>query len=356
MRVLDFAHPDPQTKTNGPRLRPVFLPFAGCPHRCAFCGQHLQTGQRARPLAEMHRALRNDLESARAAMAAGQTRPLELAFYGGTFTALPDSDSGPWPERFLNLAAEYRALGVVGRVRCSTRPDRTDPEMLARLKSLGLDMVELGVQSFDDAALAASGRGYDGETARKGCENVRAAGLRLGVQLMPGLPGDRPGEPDGTFRRDIEMTAALRPDAARLYPCLVIEGTPLAQTWRAGGYRPWSLERARAELAHGLERLWSAGVPVIRIGLHPEADLLPGILAGPWHPALGQMVRSLALCAHVLARARELGSGPKSLQTPRRFSGEIMGHKRELWERWKRARIRIEFHEGETFRLALATP
>lgn len=343
MRAVDFAHPDPLTNTNGPHPRPVFLPFAGCPHRCVFCGQTLQTGRRARSLEHIHAELRRDLEAARQR----SDSPFELAFYGGTFTALPDSPAGPWPERFLALAAEYRRRGVVARVRCSTRPDRTDPALLARLRDLGLDMVELGVQSFDDRALAASGRGYDGDAARRGCDNVRAAGLALGVQLMPGLPGDRPG----VFREDIDRVLGLRPDALRLYPCLVIAGTPLAATWRAGRFRPWSLERARAELAPALARLWRAGIPVIRIGLHPEPELLPAILDGPWHPALGQMIRSLALFASIRDRAAALGPGPKTLSAPRRASGELMGHGRELWEAWRRERIEIAYHEETTFRL-----
>ncbi|MEF2146582.1 MAG: radical SAM protein [Desulfovibrionaceae bacterium] len=340
MRLIRFAHPDPLTdrKQYGPQMRPVFLPFAGCPHRCAFCGQHLQTGQTAQPLETHYESLRAHLEQV--ALNAS-TRTLELAFYGGTFTALPE----PWPERFLKLAALHRASGLVVRVRCSTRPDHTDPAMLARLKGLGLDMVELGIQSFDSAALRASGRGYDSETALQGCENVRVAGLDLGVQLMPGLPGDQPG----TFQRDVARTLALQPEAVRLYPCLVIDGTLLARQWREKTYRPWSLARTRQELAAALGALWSRNIPVIRIGLHPEPDLLPAILDGPWHPALGQMVRSLALFDHVRARAANLGPGPNILFAPRRFSGEVMGHGAELRQAWRKAGITIQQHDGQRF-------
>ncbi|MGE4291729.1 MAG: elongator complex protein 3 [Desulfovibrio sp.] len=349
MHALGFAHPDPLTKQmakqNGPRLRPVFLPFAGCPHRCVFCGQQLQTGEHIRPLETIFADLHRDLLRETAAIRPDSpARTWELAFYGGTFTALP----APWPERFLELASKYRAQGLLTRVRCSTRPDRTDPALLARFRRAGLDMVELGIQSFDPAALAASGRGYDGETAQRGCENVREAGLELGIQLMPGLPGDQPG----LFQEDVERCIALRPDAVRLYPCLVIQGTPLAQTWRAGGYAPWSLERTRQELAPALLKFWRAGIPVIRIGLHPEPELLPAVLDGPWHPALGQMIRSLALCEHIRSLALPLGNGPKILRAPRRFSGELMGHGRELWEAWKQAGITIAYDEGEEFLLA----
>jgi len=316
VRQIEFFHPEPPPRAG--RVWPVFLPFAGCPHRCLFCAQDRQTGRDQANLHAAHQDLARDLESA---LTAGRG-PYELAFYGGTFTALPE----PWPESFLALAARYREAGLITRVRCSTRPDCAEPALLARLRGLGLDMVELGVQSFDDQALAASGRGYGGETARQGCRAVREAGLALGIQLLPGLPGDRPG----VFRRDVEIAAGLAPGIARLYPCLVIRGTGLACAWERGGYAPWPLERTRQELAAALPVLWAAGVRVARLGLAPEGMLERDILAGPWHPALGQSVRGLALLGLVREAAGRLGRPLTRLDVPRRYQGELFGHGSEL--------------------------
>ncbi|MBN2141637.1 MAG: radical SAM protein [Desulfovibrionaceae bacterium] len=301
-----------------PRIRPVFLAYLGCPGRCLFCAQHLQTGRGVVGPEQAYESLEQDL--ARAAEAGD--RPFELAFYGGTFSLLP----GDWTARFLGLAAAYKRRGQVSRVRCSTRPDAVDPGLLAELGDLGLDLVELGVQSFDDQALAASGRGYSGRTALEACRMVREAGLGLGVQLMPGLPGDRPG----VFAADAALAAGLRPECARLYPCLVIRGTALAGLWERGRYRPWDPERTVLELSRALPVLWSAGVAVIRMGLAPEAGLVENLLAGPWHPALGQSVRARVLLDAVRARVLELGRAPRRLRAPARHRGEILGHGREL--------------------------
>jgi histone acetyltransferase (RNA polymerase elongator complex component) len=315
-----FSHPEPEAAST--RVWPVFLPFAGCPFRCVFCAQDKQTGRTGTDLETVLQDLGRDLD---AALAAGRG-PYELAFYGGTFTALP----APWPETFLALAARFRSAGLITRVRCSTRPDCVTPDLIARLGDNGLDMVELGIQSFDDHALIASGRGYTATVARQGCETVRRAGLALGIQLLPGLPGDR----SGLFRADVAEAAAFAPEIARLYPCLVVRGTGLAGLWAGGRYVPWSVERAVAELAEALPVLWARGVRVIRLGLAPEDTLEANILAGPWHPALGQSARGLALFGVVEAAVRRLGRRPVRLDVPRRYQGEFFGHGRELAARY----------------------
>ncbi|BDQ34721.1 elongator complex protein 3 [Pseudodesulfovibrio portus] len=315
-----FTHPEPPPATT--RIWPVFLPFAGCPYRCLYCAQDKQTGRDHVDLGNILRDLETDLEQA---LAAGRG-PYEIAFYGGTFTALPE----PWPETFLSMAARFRERGLITRVRCSTRPDCVDPDGLAGLRAQGLDMVELGVQSFDDAALRTSGRGYTGETARAACAMVKEAGLALGIQLLPGLPGDR----DGVFADDVRRTAGLAPETVRLYPCLVIRDTPLAALWEQGEYAPWTLSRTRAELAGALLALWAKNVRVIRLGLPPEGTLAEHILDGPWHPALGQSVRGLALAQVIWEKIQLLGKGPSSLDVPRRYQGELLGHADELAEEY----------------------
>ncbi len=338
-----FTHPEPEPVPT--RVWPVFLPFAGCPYRCVFCAQDKQTGKDEAKLETILHDLEHDLDQA---LADGRG-PYELAFYGGTFTALPE----PWPQIFLGLAMRYRERGLVTHVRCSTRPDCVDDFSLSMLRAQGLDMVELGIQSFDDDALRISGRGYNGETARQACHMVKDAGLGLGVQLLPGLPGDRAG----VFQNDILIAADMEPETARLYPCLVIRDTPLAALWERGDYVPWPIDQAREELATALSAMWKNGVRVIRLGLAPEGTLEKNILAGPWHPALGQSVRGLALLEIVRQKVAELGHAPIRLDVPRRYQGELFGHGNELWERYAKiglAKQKIQYVSGTEFTLATA--
>jgi len=318
--------PHPAPIRDRKKIFPVFLPYAGCPTRCAYCAQPLATGRAAGRdlLPAALESLRRDLEQA-----AAQGRSFELGFFGGTFTALP----GDWAERFLRLAAAFRSPGPVTGVRCSTRPDAAAPGLLGRLRDLGLDLVELGVQSFDPTCLAESNRGYGPDAALAACAAVRDAGLGLGVQLLPGLPGMAP-DPDGPFLRDVALALDQAPACLRLYPCVVLPGTELARRWAAGDYVPWTLAQAADQLGRALLACWQAGVPVIRMGLAPQDGLAGSILAGPWHPALGQMARSRALLAHIAGFLAERGLRPGRLLVPGRDLSDILGHGREMASAW----------------------
>lgn len=327
-------------------LFPLFLPYSGCPRRCVFCAQDRQTGQPPRAPQD---ALR-EAAAALAQRAACRLPAPELAFYGGTFTALP-------PEQLtacLDFARLMRERGWSRGLRCSTRPDCVPAAVLARLREAGCRCVELGVQSFADAALRRSQRGYDAAAARAGCRAVRTAGLELGVQLMPGMPGSTPR----SFLEDVRQALALGAACLRFYPCLVLEGTALAERWRAGEYRPWPLGITLEILADAYVLAQEARVPVIRMGLAPEDGLQAAVLAGPAHPALGARVQARALlrcAARELARSGVAGGERLGLVLPRRLQGMYLGHAGELRAAWQALGVDAgltRFHDAEeTIRL-----
>ena len=330
MNQLRLLHPEPVRKRL--RIIPIFLPYHGCPHRCLYCAQHLQTGMangvqtaaEGPALEAIHAKMVQNL----GLQTTNGSKGLGIAFYGGTFTALPVE----WQERFLKTVQPHRAAGTITHVRCSTRPDSIKANHLSWLRENGLNMVELGVQSFEPEILRQSRRGYEAETAVQACLTVRKSGLELGVQLMPGLPGSTIS---GWFR-DVDQTLALTPEAVRIYPCLVLRDTPLSQAHRAGSYRPWSLSRTIWAVSQALNSLWRQGIPVIRIGLAPEGTLTPAIQAGPWHPALGHMAKSHALRAWLTLSMSALPEAPRLIFVPKRFAAEFWGHKREHVGVWRR--------------------
>lgn len=347
---IDFGRLRPRAARQA--VVPVFLPFRGCPVRCVFCAQDVQTGlggasaSRGEPGRDgaggLLRAARHGL---RLRHEQGQA-PAELAFYGGTFTALPERELADC----LDLAREALEQGWIGSFRCSTRPDRVDASMLERLRSAGCGVVELGVQSFGDSALAAARRGYSGQTALAACASVRAAGLKLGVQLLPGMPGHTPQH----FAADVPAALGAGADMLRFYPCLVLEGTGLAAMWRDKSYEPWSLEVTLEALARGWLAAARAGVPVIRMGLAPEPGLAAAVLAGPVDKELGGRVKGRALLLAVrqaLDAHAARGGGPVEmfdLRLPRAAQGYFWGAGGELRPAWAALGLRTAVFDKDT--------
>lgn len=259
-------------------IYPVFIPFGGCTERCSFCDQGEITGRVDRPTAA-------DLVQTLDQMLPGQGGG-EVAFYGGTFTRLPVDEQ----LAYLRVVKDFQVAGRVGGSRISTRADALSSEIIDLLADSGCRTVEIGCQSFSPEVLQAVGRPGNPALIAEAVVGLRGRSLGVGLQLMPGLPGGDRSEAMSSLRAALE----LQPDFLRIYPTLVFAGTRLAEEFAAGNYRPWSLEEAVDCCAEMLWHCQRAEVPVIRLGLQGQAsyDQGAGPLAGPYHPAFGQLVRS----------------------------------------------------------------
>lgn len=264
-----------------PLIVPVFVPHAGCPHRCAFCNQSTITGSSTAHI---------DTETIRSQISSfldgcrKDSRPSQVAFFGGNFLGLP-------PARIIALlseAARFVAEKKIVGIRFSTRPDTINPESLALLDGFPVETIEIGAQSMDDGVLEQSRRGHTAADTVRAASLVREGGFQLGLQIMVGLPGDSEDVSMETARR----VAELKPDFVRIYPTVVVTGSLLADWFRDGKYSPWTLDRAVALTARMAGFFRENGIRVIRMGLQATEDLQSGdtILAGPWHPAFGHLV------------------------------------------------------------------
>ena len=247
-----------------------------------YCDQYAITGQQTAPSPDQ---VRRELASFQGGPQA------ELAYYGGSFTCLPQRTQ----VAYLQAAQDALLEGTIGGIRISTRPDYVEEETCAFLLEQGVTTVELGIQSFSDPVLARSGRGYTASTARAACLRIREYGFRLGIQLMTGLPGDT----DFQARRSMRASLDLGADLLRIYPTLVLGGTELARLYREGAYQPQSLPAA-VELCKDLLAFAIAEErPVQRLGLNPSPELERSLVAGPYHPAFGGLVRETLRQAHI---------------------------------------------------------
>ena len=268
-----------ETKKIRTSIIPIFIPHIGCPYRCVFCNQWRITGQHFVPdAAYVARQIRAYTTGA------SEGRHLEVAFYGGSFTAIPSA----LQEALLAPARAALEAKVITAIRCSTRPDCIDAAVLSRLRTYGLTIVELGVQSMDDRVLALTKRGHTAADVCRATALLKNGGFTVGHQLMPGLPGE-------DWQSLLQTTAAicrLAPDIARIYPVAVIESTELAEQWRRGDYKALTIHEGVRRSAYMKQHFLEAGIKVIRTGLQATTDLddPSQVLAGAYTPAMGELV------------------------------------------------------------------
>lgn len=261
---------------------PIFIPHAGCPHRCVFCNQNAVTGTTIpSTIPEFESAIEQFL-----GYASDRPSEIQIAFYGGNFLGLSDADV----IALLALAQRFVRDGRADGIRFSTRPDTIDEHRLQLISGYSVSTVELGIQSMDNQVLAFARRGHTSAHAIAATQRLQEKNYEVGLQMMVGLPGDTIKRAWDTARR----IAGLRPDYVRIYPTVVFENSLMAKWYRKGKFTPWSLDTC-VSLVKELYLLFKQkNVAVIRMGLQAEEDFDNGhtILAGPYHPAFGHLVHS----------------------------------------------------------------
>lgn len=273
---------------------PIFIPHLGCPNQCVFCNQRIISGENGFKAEE----IKDKIESALSTISG--TKEVEIAFFGGSFTGI---DRGLMIE-LLDIGYSYVKEGRVSSIRCSTRPDYIDDEVLLILKKYGVKVIELGLQSVDEEVLRVTKRGHTLADARRACELVVSHGFELIGQMMIGLPGATPLSEIETARFIIESGAV----GARIYPTVVFRDTELCHMAINGKYVPISLNEAVIRSASVKRMLVSSGISVIRVGLCASENLDGDdtYYAGPNHAAIGELVENEIYYGIISERLREI--------------------------------------------------
>lgn len=259
---------------------PIFVPHKGCPHDCVFCNQKKITGQTTDVTAnDVTNIIDNHLLTIDK-----NDAYVEVAFFGGSFTAIEMHKQ----TELLNAVYPYVQSGRVKAVRCSTRPDAIDENILTNLKKYGVKTIELGVQSTDEEVLLKSNRGHGRDVVFSSSKLIKDYGFDLGLQMMLGLPGD-------TYEKSIQTAKdiiSLSPKCVRIYPTLVVEETGLLNMYNKGEYKPFDLEFTLSLCAEFLNMFYKADIDVIRVGLQTTDNINEKTVIGPYHPCFRELCES----------------------------------------------------------------
>ena len=304
---------------------PIFVPHLGCPNDCIFCNQKSISGQKKNITKEDAKKIINDY----LASIKDEDAQIEIAFYGGSFTAI----EADLQEELLETAYEYIQKGKVESIRISTRPDYIDKEILKRLKKYKVKTIELGVQSANDYILKRTNRGHTFADVKKASRMIRWNGFKLGHQMMVGLPESTRIDEMNTAKALIK----LKPKMIRIYPVLVVKNTQLEKDYQEGKYDALPLVQA-VEICKELVRIFdNKNIEIIRVGLQNTDEITePGketseVVAGPYHPAFRQLVESAMWYDAIVGKIKKLNVKVKEVEVTVNpiDANNVIGHKKE---------------------------
>ncbi len=263
---------------------------------------------------------------------------IQIAFFGGSFTGIE-------PKRMIALletAYEYVKNGSVQGIRLSTRPDYISEDIISLLLKYGVTNIELGMQSTDNKVLVASGRGHDRQVCFDSAKMIVESGIKLGGQMMIGLPLSTLEKEVQTAKDIISMGAT----EARIYPTVVFADTELYDMAISGRYIPINNEAAVERSAECLELFRDNAIKVLRVGLH-ASDELSNAPFGANHPSIGELVYSRLAYKDIIKSIDNVDVSGKKLSiyvpkgTESIVSGQKAENKRKLAELYKCKRIKI---------------
>ncbi|MDI1495493.1 MAG: tRNA uridine(34) 5-carboxymethylaminomethyl modification radical SAM/GNAT enzyme Elp3 [Cenarchaeum symbiont of Oopsacas minuta] len=284
-------------------------PFA-CPHgRCTYCPGGIEynspnsyTGNEPSTVS----AIKNDydpkmqiLSKIEKLRAYGHDiSKIELVIVGGTFLFMPEQyryefikscydalnghvSSDLTCAQEANVKSEHRNVGFT----IETKPDYCRKEQIDVMLTYGITRVEIGVQSLQDHVLKRSNRGHGYKDIVKSFQEAKDSGYKITAHMMPGLPGSTPEMDLADFER-LYSDSKFVPDMLKIYPTLVLRGTPLYDEYKAKTYKPYKEERMISLIAKAKSKIpkW---VRIMRVQREISAD---EIIAGPKYGNLRQTV------------------------------------------------------------------
>ena len=199
----------------------IHIPF--CESRCIYCGFYSTTHNTLQ-----HRytdALLKEMELRRNEL--GNNYSIDTIYIGGGTPSVLQAN-----ELQRILATVNDTFTVKAReITIEMNPDDITPELVAKVKAMGVNRISMGVQTFSDQRLRFIRRRHTSLQAMKAVEIVRNAGINnVSIDLMFGFPEETLDD----WRADISQALALKPEHISAYSLMYEEGTALGRMLEQG--------------------------------------------------------------------------------------------------------------------------
>lgn len=308
-------------------LIPLFLPHFGCEDLCVYCRQSYITQEGMEDIEQKVRkiSMRND-------------EGVEIGLYGGNILGL-DEKRLSW---LFGLFEGF--LEKIMGFRISTKPERLKKEVIEILKRYKVRVVELGIPTFNDSILENLKRGHKVKDLLDSFFSLRKEGFECALQVMVGLPQENFED----IKRTKEYLLKLRPCYIRIYPLVILKGTPLYELWRKGDFSPPTFEEGvRRSLFLYLSAL-KEGIPCVKIGLTENSSLREMAAGGLYHPSFGAIVKDEAFFLSISLYLDQFSKGEIEIFVNKGDLPHLFGFKRRNIKRFEEKGFRILLRDSNT--------
>lgn len=183
-----------------------------------------------------------------------------IFFGGGTPSLMPPATVAA----IIDAAATHWTVSDDLEITLEANPTSVEAQKFADLRAAGVNRVSLGVQSFDDRALAFLGREHSADDAKHAISLSQRIFPRSSFDLIYALPDQSPD----AWRRALTDAVALADRHLSVYQLTIEKGTPFYGDWRRGDWET-PIEAVGAELFETTQdMLNSAGLPAYEISNH----------------------------------------------------------------------------------------
>lgn len=193
------------------------------------------------------------------------TEKIELIIIGGTFLQYPPEyqydyvkgcfdvlngvgSSSLEEAQKINETAEHRIVAMC----IENRPDNCSEEEIKRMREFGATRVEIGVQILDDEIYKKIARGHKVKDVIEASRRLKDAGFKMGYHIMPGLPYSNIEKDIEKFKLVFEEES-FRPDQLKIYPCQIVESSPLAKMYKRIDYKTYTDEEIKEFLIEAMK-------------------------------------------------------------------------------------------------------
>jgi oxygen-independent coproporphyrinogen III oxidase len=175
----------------------IYLHIPFCKQACHYCDFHFSTNLAFKR--DMFNALEHEIFLQRQYL----DEPLRTIYFGGGTPSLAD------PEDINMLMSTIRSVFAVtddAEITLEANPDDLERQKLEAFRSIGINRLSIGIQSFDDSVLRFLNRAHDSKAAEECVPLARATGFRnISIDLIYAIPGQGMSEWENNIRRAIDL-------------------------------------------------------------------------------------------------------------------------------------------------------